>query len=65
MNTRGQEQKPITGSVTDESTGEALPGVSILVKGTIQGTITDVNGEFSLSASSGDVLVFSYVGYLD
>ncbi len=55
-------QAPITGVVKDE-TGAALPGVSVLIKGTNNGTTTDINGKFSLNASPGDVLVFSYVGY--
>lgn len=54
----------ITGTVIDATSGEALPGVSILVKGTTRGTITDINGNYSLEASQGDILVFSYVGYL-
>ena len=43
--------------------GEGLPGVSIVVKGTTQGTTTDANGNFSLSVPEGSVLQFSYVGY--
>ncbi len=56
-------QAPITGIVKDE-TGAALPGVSVLIKGTSTGTTTDVNGKFSLNAAPGDVLVFSYIGYV-
>jgi TonB-linked SusC/RagA family outer membrane protein len=52
----------VSGKVTDE-TGDALPGVSILVKGTTKGTTTDANGSFALDASSTSTLVFSYVGY--
>ncbi|NVM62340.1 TonB-linked SusC/RagA family outer membrane protein [Mucilaginibacter sp. SG538B] len=54
----------ITGQVTDEK-GQTLPGVSVALKGTSTGVVTDVNGKFSLnvpSASSG-ILVFSYIGY--
>ncbi|MEM7548836.1 MAG: TonB-dependent receptor [Bacteroidota bacterium] len=58
----GQSQS-ITGKVTASDYAQGLPGVSILVKGTQNGTITDVNGEYSLQASQGDVLVFSFVGY--
>jgi TonB-linked SusC/RagA family outer membrane protein len=59
-------QFTIKGRVTDD-TNEALPGVSILLKGTILGTTTDANGEYSLSvpddmASTG-VLVVSFIGY--
>ncbi len=56
-------QKDITGMVTDRNTGESLPGVSVLVKGTTVGTITDLNGTFNIEASESDVLVFSFVGY--
>lgn len=53
----------ISGTVTDES-GTTLPGVSILKKGTTMGVNTDTNGKFSIDVNSGDVLVFSFVGYL-
>ena len=57
-------KRTITGTVTDATTNEPLPGVSILVKGTNTGSITDLDGKFSLQASDEDVLVISYVGYL-
>ncbi|MCC8153930.1 MAG: SusC/RagA family TonB-linked outer membrane protein [Tannerellaceae bacterium] len=47
-----------------DKTGEPLIGVSIQVKGTTTGTITDFDGNYSLNVKSGDVLVFSYVGYV-
>jgi len=54
----------ITGKVTDEK-GEDLPGVSIILKGTQRGTVTDIEGKFSLNIpDKSAVLVFSYVGYL-
>lgn len=54
----------VTGQVTDLSEGGGLPGVNILVKGTSVGTITDVDGNYSLSApASAETLVFSSVGY--
>ncbi len=49
--------------VTDRA-GEPLIGVTITVKGISQGSITDINGKFSLSADIGDVLQFSYIGYI-
>ncbi|MCV9385252.1 SusC/RagA family TonB-linked outer membrane protein [Reichenbachiella ulvae] len=52
----------VTGKVTDEA-GEGLPGASVLVKGTTQGTITDLNGEFSLEVPDDAVLVVSFIGY--
>ncbi len=54
---------PVKGTVKDE-TGSPLPGVSVSIKGTTKGTQTDANGTFNLDAKAGDVLVFSYIGYL-
>lgn len=54
--------KPITGKVTDE-TGEALRGVSVLVKGTSRGTVTNAAGNFTISVDPGETLEFSMVGY--
>jgi TonB-linked SusC/RagA family outer membrane protein len=55
----------VGGNITDDK-GEPLPGVSVLVKGTQRGTISDVNGAYSLSLPEGDAsLVFSFVGYLN
>src|SRR5665648_79016 len=57
-----QQQKSVTGKVTDSS-GSSLPGVSVVVKGTTTGSITDANGNFSLSNLAPDVtLLFSFVG---
>lgn len=58
-----QQKKKISGTVTDTSTGETLIGVSITVKGTANGTITDVDGSYTLEAEPGQTLVFSYIGY--
>ena len=52
----------ITGKVLDE-TSQPIPGVSVLVKGTNYGTVTDVNGNYSINADKGAVLTFSFVGY--
>ena len=57
------QQTVLTGKVTDSSSGEALPGVSIVVKGTTNGTITNMDGIYNLNAKKGDVLQFSFVGY--
>ena len=57
-----QQQKPVSGKVTD-STGSPLPGVSVVVKGTTTGTISDANGNYSLSnLSVNAILQFSFVG---
>ena len=55
----------ITGTVLDSGTGEALIGASVIVKGENRGTITDIDGSYSVEASANDVLVFSFVGYDD
>lgn len=52
----------ITGTVTDED-GSSLPGVNIVVEGTTEGTITDLDGNYSIEVPPGSRLVFSYVGY--
>ena len=54
----------ITGKVTDEN-GEGLPGVNVIVKGTAQGTVTDVEGNYKLEVTDGNVvMVFSSVGFI-
>ncbi len=53
----------VTGTVTDEVNGEGLIGATILVKGTATGTVTDFDGNYTIDAQTGDVLVFSYTGY--
>ncbi len=55
-------QVQVSGTVQD-NTGESLPGVSILIKGTAQGVVSDMNGQYSINAPSNQsVLVFSFVG---
>ncbi|UZO80958.1 SusC/RagA family TonB-linked outer membrane protein [Aquimarina sp. ERC-38] len=58
------QQSTISGTVTD-NTGLPLPGVNIVVKGTNNGTQTDFDGKYSITANQGDVLLFSYVGFAD
>jgi len=61
---RAMVEKTISGQVTDEEDGSGLPGVNILAKGTTIGTITDVEGRYSLSVpDETQTLVFSSVGY--
>lgn len=55
------QEKTVTGTVTDNN-GVPLPGVNVLIDNSNTGTQTDFDGNFSLLASPGDVLVFSYVG---
>lgn len=52
----------ISGTVTDE-TNQPVPGVSVMIKGTQTGTVTDVNGKYALSAEPGSSLVFTFIGY--
>ena len=57
-----QQQKSVSGKVTD-SNGQPLPGVTVVLKGTTQGTVTNADGEYSLaSISEEDILQFSFVG---
>ena len=61
----GQQESPIIikGTVRQEN-GEALPGVSVHLKGSTRGTATDATGHFSIAAKEGEVLVFSFIGFL-
>ena len=54
----------VTGTVLDEN-GEPLVGAGVVVKGTTNGTMTGINGEFSLDVPKGATLTFSFIGYLD
>ncbi len=59
------QQQIITGKVTDSQTGEAMPGVNIMIKGTSIGSSADMNGTYSLSVSDRNaILVFSFIGYI-
>ena len=53
----------VSGTVTSGEDGQPLPGVTILVKGTDRGTITDLDGKYNIDAEEGDVLVFSYISF--
>ena len=55
------EAQTVSGTVSDNQ--GPLPGATVVVKGTATGTTADFDGNYSISASAGDVLVFSYVGY--
>lgn len=58
------QQISVSGTVTDSENGNPMPGVNILVRGTSVGTLTDVNGKYSINAPGKDpVLVFSFIGY--
>ena len=53
----------VNGTVTD-SEGMPLPGVNIVIKGTTKGTATNYDGDYKINASQGDILVFSYLGFV-
>ena len=57
-------QNNVTGTVNDE-TGTPLPGATVIVDGTSRGVATDFDGNFSIDAEQGEVLVITYVGYAD
>ena len=57
------QTKTITGTVVAQNSGEPLPGVNVLVKGTSNGVATDFDGKYSIEASSSDILTFSYIGF--
>jgi hypothetical protein len=56
------QERTVRGKVTDSGTGEPLPGVSVFVKGTNAGTVTDQAGAFSINVPQGATLVFQAVG---
>lgn len=58
------QQKTITGTITTISDGTTLPGVSILVEGTREGTHSNLDGTYTIKANKGDILQFSYVGFI-
>ncbi|MGN0187889.1 MAG: SusC/RagA family TonB-linked outer membrane protein, partial [Candidatus Cryptobacteroides sp.] len=57
------QTRSVAGKVIDRQTGEGIPFASLMVKGTMNGTSSDADGNFSITASDGDVLVFSSIGY--
>jgi iron complex outermembrane receptor protein len=57
------QQLVLSGKITDSSSGESLPGVSVVVKGTTNGTVSDMDGNFTLKVNKGETVQFSYVGY--
>lgn len=61
-----EEEQTITvrGVVTDGESGEPLPGVNVIIQGTSQGTVTDINGSYSVSVPEKGTLVFSFIGYV-
>lgn len=58
------QDRKVSGKVIESSSGEELTGVTVVVKGTTRGTITDINGNYTVNATSDEVLVFSFVGFI-
>jgi TonB-linked SusC/RagA family outer membrane protein len=59
-----QQAITVSGTVTDAETGEYLPGVNILIRGTLIGTASDINGRYTLTVPNDEaVLVYSFIGY--
>lgn len=57
-------QTTVKGKVTDARTGEGVVGANVIIKGSAQGTITDVNGDFSLEVPANSTLQVSFIGYI-
>ena len=58
------QDRTITGSVTSEEDGGALPGVNVIIKGSTTGTVTDIEGNYRINfPSSASTLIFSFIGY--
>lgn len=59
------QSRQVSGRVTDANDGTPVPGANVLVKGTATGTVTDSDGNYTISVTgSGNILVFSFIGYL-
>ncbi|WP_228851333.1 SusC/RagA family TonB-linked outer membrane protein [Aegicerativicinus sediminis] len=58
------QERTITGTVTGADDGMPLPGVNVLIQGSTRGTTTDFDGNYSIEVSTGEILEFSYVGFI-
>ncbi|WP_020528983.1 SusC/RagA family TonB-linked outer membrane protein [Flexithrix dorotheae] len=58
------QQQSVTGTVTTAEDAEPLPGVSVIVEGSSQGTVTDIDGKYTIEVPEGGSLQFSYIGFL-
>lgn len=61
---KGDRDAMVSGTVIDKESGNPLPGVSVLIKGTLSGTITDDQGNYTIDVAPGTTLIFSFIGYL-
>lgn len=58
------QELQVTGKITDAKDGSSLPGATVLVKGTSNGTVTDLDGKYALKVKPGSILVFTFIGYV-
>lgn len=63
VQTSAAQTLSVKGQVIDASTNETLPGASVMIKGTSKGTLTDMNGSYTIQANSGQTLVIASIGY--
>ena len=56
-------QKSVSGTVTDQDSGDPIPGVTVVVDGTNEGVATNIDGKYTVQASEGQTLVFSFIGF--
>lgn len=61
--TSSYAQRLVKGKVTSKDDGASIPGVNILVEGTMEGVVTDADGKYSISVKDTDILIFSFIGY--
>lgn len=57
------QTKTISGTVKNKADGIPIPGVTVLIKGSTKSSITDLDGNYTISGTTGDVLIFSYIGF--
>ena len=60
--TNSYAQQTVTGNVSDQD-NNSLQGVAVVIDGTTTGTVTDFDGNYSITVQDGQILVFSYLGY--
>ena len=57
-----QKRLTVTGVVSDEN-GAPLTGAGVMIEGTLKGTVTDIDGKYSIEAATGTVLIYNFIGY--
>ena len=65
FNTAIAQDRTVSGKVSSTSDGTAIPGVNVVIKGTTNGTTTDMDGNYKLSVPDNSTLVFTYIGFTD